>query len=250
MRGEPLCLHPIGFIFCVSRMTHSRPALSTLLSSLIQESLQPSRPGLLTTLQDQVERVEERVDGGVDRQHEDGHGHVDLTGDRNTARRQRSQQTDGKPAQEVRGCHGGESAGDHQIFRRLTAAVKVPVCGERHQRSQGQSLITKHAAFCRSSLEVNGKWVPMARSKAMQLMVKSDTSQDRKGRKSAILHGTLIFLSFLFFVTEITLLVHSVRYADDSQVDLHDEVGHVDDHVTAHVYSQAVASWITQCLDT
>ena len=90
----------------------------------------------------------------------------------------------------------------------------------------------------------------MARPKTMQQMMTADTSQDRKGRKSAILHGTLIFLSFLFFVTEIAPLVHSVLYADDSQVDPHDEVGHVDDHVTAHVYSQAVASWITQSLDT
>ena len=138
MRSEPLCLNPIGFIFCVSRMTCSRLALSALLSSLIQESLQPSCPGLLTTLQDQIERVEVRVDGGVDRQQEDGHGHVDLTGDRHTARRQHSQQTDGKPAQEVRGCHGGESVGDHHISRHLTAAVKVPARGERHQRSQGQ----------------------------------------------------------------------------------------------------------------
>ena len=150
MRGEPLCLHPIGFIFCVSRMTCSRPALSALLSSLIQESLQPSCPGLLTTLQDQVERVEVRVDGGVDRQHEDGHGHVDLTVDRNTAntRRQHSQQTDGKPAQEVRGCHGGESVGDHHIFRHLTASVKVPARGERHQRSQGHNRPKPHYKAC------------------------------------------------------------------------------------------------------
>ena len=52
------------------------------------------------------------------------------------------------------------------------------------------------------------------------------------------------------FVPEIAPHVRSVRCAADSQVDPHDEVGHVDDHVTAHVYSQAVASWITQCLDT
>ena len=52
------------------------------------------------------------------------------------------------------------------------------------------------------------------------------------------------------FVPEIAPHVHSVRYADDCQVDPHDDVGHVDDHVTAHVYSQAVASWITQSLDT
>ena len=76
----------IGFLLCVSRLNLARWALFALAPCLLQESLQPLLPGLLTTLQDQVERVEERVDGGVDRQHEDGHGHVDLTGDRHTAR--------------------------------------------------------------------------------------------------------------------------------------------------------------------
>ena len=292
---QKLYIVVIGFLLCVSHLNLARCTLFALAPCLLQESLQPFLPGLLTTLQDQVERVEERVDGGVDQQHEDGHGHVDLTGDRNTARCQHSQQTDGKPAQEVRGCHGGESAGDHQIFRCLTAArwlhgvrynhplrpdrhvdeslnrgddeeddkvqhdrhaervipsweirsgygqrnayprlaIEVPVRGERHQKSQGQQQAhaprPKAGRMCRPSLEA----VVGERESDHDGAVQGDETDDecwhftwQEGQETGHLaRNTVLPDSFL---PETASRIHCVRYANDSQVDPHDEVGHVE----------------------
>ena len=78
------------------------------------EAFLPRPPPLL---QDHVQVVQERVQRRVERQHEDGHAHVDLSRDGLTARGQQSQKANGEPAQEVGHGDGEEAASDVQILR-------------------------------------------------------------------------------------------------------------------------------------
>ena len=63
-----------------------------------------------------VERVEEGVERRVERQHEDGHGHVDLARDGDASRGQQTQQTDGEPAQQVGHDDGDQTTGDDHVL--------------------------------------------------------------------------------------------------------------------------------------
>ena len=62
-----------------------------------------------------VECVEKRVQGRVERQHEDGDADVDLVGDGHSHGGQQPEQTDGEPAEEVGEDDGGQSAGDGDV---------------------------------------------------------------------------------------------------------------------------------------
>ena len=89
--------------------------MARLLRRLVLESgrdhrYQPVLPGQPALLQQAVDGVEEGVDGRVDGQHEDGHGHVDLAGHADAQGGQHAQQPHGEPAQEVRHGHGEQAA--------------------------------------------------------------------------------------------------------------------------------------------
>ena len=67
-------------------------------------------------LQHDVQCVEEGVERGVEGQHEDGHGHADLSRDGSATGGQQTEQTDGEPAQEVGHGHGQESSGNGEVI--------------------------------------------------------------------------------------------------------------------------------------
>ena len=75
--------------------------------------------------QDGVDGVEERVERGVERQHEDGHADADFTRDGHSPGCQQSQHTDGEPAEEVRHHDDGESLSYGQVARRAGGAAAI-----------------------------------------------------------------------------------------------------------------------------
>ena len=67
-------------------------------------------------LLDDVQCVEEGVDGRVDRQGKDGHGHVDLTWDSDTSGGQQTQEANREPAQEVGHGDGDQAPSDGDVL--------------------------------------------------------------------------------------------------------------------------------------
>ena len=76
---------------------------------LFQQSL---FSGVLPFLLCHVQRVQEGVERRVERQHEDGHGYVDLARDGSSGGGQQAQQADGEPAEEIGNNDHRQSARD------------------------------------------------------------------------------------------------------------------------------------------
>ena len=80
-----------------------------LREELLQQSLVS---GVLPFLLYHVQRVQEGVERRVERQHEDGHGHVDLARDGSSGGGQQAQRADGEPAEEIGNNDHRQSARD------------------------------------------------------------------------------------------------------------------------------------------
>ena len=70
----------------------------------------------LPFLQHHVDVVEKGVEGGVERQHNDGHGNVHFAGNGHTSRRQQTQCGDGEPAGEIRDGNSNQTTRHFQLL--------------------------------------------------------------------------------------------------------------------------------------
>ena len=99
---------------------------------LVQELTQAILSSTAFLLQVQIEGVQQRVERGVERQHEDGHGHVDLARDGDALGGKQPQQANREPAQKVRHHHTQQATGHGQVC--ALAGVMIGV-NSKHQVS-------------------------------------------------------------------------------------------------------------------
>ena len=113
---------------------------------LLQQLQQLLLPGSGPVLEDSVERVEEGVDGRVERQDEDSQTHPYLTGDGHLAPGQQTQQANGEPAQEVGHGHTEQTAGDVHVLCLPFSADSLP-----RQAVVTDSQVDTHLWLCNKS---------------------------------------------------------------------------------------------------
>ena len=82
---------------------------------LVQELTQAILSSTAFLLQVQIEGVQQRVERRIERQHEDGHGHVDLARDGDALGGQQPQQADREPAEKVRHHHTQQATSHRQV---------------------------------------------------------------------------------------------------------------------------------------